>query len=62
MKTYDSLFFTIPRKNRKTGILFTISYSKNVAANEISTINEICPATPIGNLNMKNPATTSIGI
>ncbi len=54
--------FGIPRKKRKTGILFTISYIKNVAIMEINTINKNCPATPVGNFKAKKPATTKIGI
>ena len=49
-KAFHNFRSTIPRKNHKTGILFTISYIKNVVANEINTINKNCPATPIGNL------------
>lgn len=39
-----------------------ISYTKNVSANEINTINENCPAIPMGNFNTKNPVTTKIDI
>lgn len=49
-------------KKRKTDILFTISYIKNVAIMEINTINKNCPATPVGNFKAKKPATTKIGI
>ena len=61
-KAFHNFRSTIPRKNHKTGILFTISYIKNVVANEINTINKNCPATPIGNFNTKNPVTTKAGI
>lgn len=54
--------FVIPRKKRKTGTLLTISYIKNVAINEINTINKNCPATPTGNFKAKKPTTTRIGI
>lgn len=49
---YDFRFF-IPRKKRKTGTLFTISYIKNVAISEIHTIHKNCPATPPGNFRIK---------
>ena len=62
MKHFHNFSFVIPRKNRKTGILFTISYIKHVATNEINTINKNCPATPIDNCKAKKPTTTRIGI
>ena len=58
----ESNFQTRYKKNRKTGILFTISYPKNVAIDEINTINKNCPAVPTGNFKAKKPATTRIGI
>ena len=61
-KQFHNSCFFIPRKNRKTGILFTISYMKNVTINEINTINKNCPATPIDNFKAKKPTTTRIGI
>lgn len=59
---FHNSYFVIPIKNRKTGILFTISYIKNVAINEINAINKNFIATPIGNFKTKKPATTRIGI
>ena len=59
---FHNFCFAIPRKNRKIGTLFMISYIRNVAITEINTINENCPATPMGNFKTKKLATIKIGI